>query len=648
MKKALMGTALCACLFLLAPFASAQLTSIDAIQYYNPATGAPASPFNGQTVTVAGRLYVQKGTYNSGTHYLQGVDGGIQFFSNTAPALVYGDSIQVTGTVSTFSGEIQISPVTNITFHGNLPEPQPTFKTINELLTDYENVGSYVATQGFIVGPPTGTTSKTFLMHNAAGDTITVFVDSDTGIDVSAVGTGDFYEVRSPCVNFNTLIELKPRRQSDLIENPATPAPVIDNVAAANWTPLSSTPIAISATITDGDGTITSARLYYRNSAGDSLGAFSSVAMSNGGGGTWTGTIPTPHNLRQVDYYLEATDNDAQTTKNPAAAPNAFYSLAIGFTPIYTIQYVHPDSVSTYSPLFGKCVNVDAIVTYGTGEAGAPSRFVIQDKAGGPYTGLFVYEGSGTYGTVLPGDRVQIGGTIDEFFAFTELQPFTGAAVQLVSFGNDLPPPMYARTRDLADNTIGTDGNGRLGEQYEAGRVRTMAAAVVDTVGAGNYIISDTGARADSVLVDPLIALTYQPILGDNVIIEGWMDYSGGMYRLRPVRDEDIISGLTGVGDTTPQLLPAGGFVGIAPNPFNPKTQIEFALTRPNLVQLNVYNLRGQLVRKLAGGVLETGSHQVEWDGTDGFGSRVASGTYFARLRIGTEVLQVQKMQLVK
>ncbi len=650
MKKALTGTALCACLFLLAPLASAQLTSIDAIQYYNPATGVPASPFNGQVVTVEGVVYVQTGTYNGGTYYIQGSDGGIQFFLSSATAVI-GNRVQVTGAVSIFSGELQIgnnSALPSVSIIGTESEPTPEFATIAQLKSDYEYVGSFVRTQGYIATVPPATGNRQFRIHNQAGDSLIVFIDTDTGIDTSALAIGDFYEFRSPCVNFNGTIELKPRKQADCIENPGTPAPVIDDVNATNWVPTSSQPLPITATITDADGTISSARLYYRNSAGDGLGAFSSVAMTNSGGNTYTGTIPAPHNLRQVDFYVEATDNSAQTTRNPASAPVGFYECAVGFTPIYDIQYVHPDSISTASPLFGKVVNVDGIVTYGTGEVGAASRFVVQNATGGPFSGIFVYEGSGTYEAVLPGDRVRIGGSIDEFFGLTELQPHNGSAVYLVSFGNDLPEPMYARTRNLADNTIGTDGNGRLGEQYESCRVRIAASAVLDTLGTRSYIVSDTGARADSVIVQPFIQLTYQPVIGDNIIIDGWMDYAGGAYRLRAIRDEDIIAGLSGVGDTTPQLLPAGGFVGVAPNPFNPRTEIEFALTRPNLVQLNVYNIRGQLVRSLVGDRLEAGTHVATWDGTDDAGNRVASGTYFARLRIGLEVLQVQKMQLVK
>ncbi len=645
MKKALLGTALCACL-LMAGMASAQLTSIDAIQAYNPATGAPASPYAGQVVTVEGVIYMVKGTFNGGSHYIQGADGGIQFYWTAAPATVLGERIQLTGTVSSNSGEIQIASPTNLTSLGVEAEVTPIELTIPQILTDYENVGNFVTTTGYIASVPPLTGNRQFFLHDGAGDTVIVFIDTDTGIDTSALALGDYYRISSPCVMFNGTVELKPRKQADLVENPANPAPTIDNVNSTNWAPTSTQPFPVSADITD-NGTITGAKLWWRNSAGDGLGTFSSVTMTHGAGNSWSANVPTPHSLRQIDFYVEATDNDAQTTLNPASAPAAFYSAAVGITRIYDVQYVHPDSVSQSSPLNGKVVNIRGVVTAGTGDVGAVSKFVLEEAVGGPFTGILVYEGSGTYGTVLPGDLVRVGGYIEEFFGETEMAPHNGTAVYIESFGNDLPPTQYVSTRVLADH-FSTDGNGRLGEAYESVWVRTRAAAVLDTLGTRRYLVSDTGATADSLMVQPYIALTYQPIPGDNVIVAGFMEDSGGIYRLRPIRDEDITSGLTGVGDTTPQLLPAGGFVGVSPNPFNPRTEIEFALTRANLVQLNVYNLRGQMVRSLVNGRLEAGSYPVVWDGTDNAGNRMGSGTYFARLRIGAEVMQVEKLSLVK
>ena len=46
------------------------------------------------------------------------------------------------------------------------------------------------------------------------------------------------------------------------------------------------------------------------------IGGFGSVAMSNLGD-EYTGTIPAGSNGDVVDYYVSATDNDAQTTTNP-------------------------------------------------------------------------------------------------------------------------------------------------------------------------------------------------------------------------------------------------------------------------------------------------------------------------------------------
>jgi flagellar hook assembly protein FlgD len=95
-------------------------------------------------------------------------------------------------------------------------------------------------------------------------------------------------------------------------------------------------------------------------------------------------------------------------------------------------------------------------------------------------------------------------------------------------------------------------------------------------------------------------------------------------------------------------MQPAGGFTGIVPNPFNPKTEINFVLNRDNLTQLNIYDLRGQLVKVLVNEMLPAQEYKFFWDGSDLNGQRVSSGTYFARLRIGSEVMQVHKLMMVK
>jgi hypothetical protein len=83
------------------------------------------------------------------------------------------------------------------------------------------------------------------------------------------------------------------------------------------------------------------------------------------------------------------------------------------------------------------------------------------------------------------------------------------------------------------------------------------------------------------------------------------------------------------------------------PNPFNPTTTISFDLAKSGKVKLNVYNIKGQLVRSLVNDALNAGSHRVIWNGTDSRNRRVASGIYYYRLETG-DYSKTNKMVLMK
>jgi M6 family metalloprotease-like protein len=83
------------------------------------------------------------------------------------------------------------------------------------------------------------------------------------------------------------------------------------------------------------------------------------------------------------------------------------------------------------------------------------------------------------------------------------------------------------------------------------------------------------------------------------------------------------------------------------PNPFNPRTSIRFYLPSRTDVRLDVYDVRGALVRSLSRGAYNSGPHAVEWDGTDNAGHQVASGFYVYRLVTNERALS-RKMLLLK
>jgi len=83
------------------------------------------------------------------------------------------------------------------------------------------------------------------------------------------------------------------------------------------------------------------------------------------------------------------------------------------------------------------------------------------------------------------------------------------------------------------------------------------------------------------------------------------------------------------------------------PNPFNPMTEIRFTVHRAGSGSLQVFNMKGELVRTLLQGRLDEGPHAMTWDGADDAGRQSPAGVYFYRLDLNGET-DVRKMMLVK
>jgi hypothetical protein len=70
-----------------------------------------------------------------------------------------------------------------------------------------------------------------------------------------------------------------------------------------------------------------------------------------------------------------------------------------------------------------------------------------------------------------------------------------------------------------------------------------------------------------------------------------------------------------------------------APNPASERTTIRFELPETTPVSLDIFEVSGRLVRRLAGGdALAAGRYAVSWDGRNQRGEPVASGVYLVRL----------------
>jgi len=86
-----------------------------------------------------------------------------------------------------------------------------------------------------------------------------------------------------------------------------------------------------------------------------------------------------------------------------------------------------------------------------------------------------------------------------------------------------------------------------------------------------------------------------------------------------------------GIEDETEKvdLTPAKFTLSNYPNPFNSQTIIQFELPQASTLSLNIYNLRGELIKSLSNEQRwAAGSHSLIWDGTDNQNRPVSSGVY--------------------
>ncbi|MGH7457216.1 MAG: T9SS type A sorting domain-containing protein, partial [bacterium] len=78
------------------------------------------------------------------------------------------------------------------------------------------------------------------------------------------------------------------------------------------------------------------------------------------------------------------------------------------------------------------------------------------------------------------------------------------------------------------------------------------------------------------------------------------------------------------------------------PNPFNPRTTINYAISQPGFVRLKIYNMSGREIRTLVSAWRAAGKYSVYFDA-----SGLASGVYFCSLQVGN-FKDMRKMLLLR
>jgi photosystem II stability/assembly factor-like uncharacterized protein len=84
------------------------------------------------------------------------------------------------------------------------------------------------------------------------------------------------------------------------------------------------------------------------------------------------------------------------------------------------------------------------------------------------------------------------------------------------------------------------------------------------------------------------------------------------------------------------------------PNPFNPTTTISYSLLQEEMIDISIYNVKGEKIRTIIDEFTPVGNHKVIWNGDDESGKVVSSGVYFYKISTGSGYTSSKKMILLK
>jgi len=181
--------------------------------------------------------------------------------------------------------------------------------------------------------------------------------------------------------------------------------------------------------------------------------------------------------------------------------------------------------------------------------------------------------------------------------------------------------------------SVGLDETPRLGES------RTYLGWVADPAPSRHYQVFN--ALHDSWTPLDLTANASGESLGERTMV---VVTSSNLHAFDPdgpitaLEDDDLVA-----DEETPRVALAPA----TPNPFNPRTSINYSLEQAQDAVVRVYDLAGRCVAELASGPHTAGSHQVLWNGADQQGHALASGAYLVRLET-EQAVRTQKISLVR
>ncbi len=122
----------------------------------------------------------------------------------------------------------------------------------------------------------------------------------------------------------------------------------------------------------------------------------------------------------------------------------------------------------------------------------------------------------------------------------------------------------------------------------------------------------------------------------DSVVVN-WPDGEREIFNIPEINQQYLLT--KGTGSATPlnlheEIIPDEfGIINIYPNPFNPTAIIQINVSIAQLLQLQVYDIKGKLVDTLVSRNLQKGNHKIIWNA-----NKQPSGIYFVQFNSSSKV----------
>lgn len=438
--------------------------SIDSIQWRSQtdlANCVEESRYNGDTVVVYGICTVDGIEYGSTSHNIHITQsskpspfGGLRMrvgdpnanYSRSIRNLKQGDSIQVTGVLSEYRGETQLSPMeTNgsiVVLNRNVAIKDTVISGldisdnngVNNLEKGERWEGNFVTIKDVTVAtvsPFSGNRVSFTVREDATGALIQIgdhftaqrlptythpvtnlpgkFVAPNPGDKYASI-SGIIVHSRNCPGDGGRGYQIMPFDASHYVFGPSAPA--ITNEKRDIAHPKSTDEVTVSADITDKDGTIVNADLYYNTGTDVNNLSFTKVAMTKGSGKNYSAKIPKQADGTFVRYYISAEDDSANVSIRPnknLSEKTFAYRVRDNGIGIYDVQYTpFADRNSIYDNIE---VTVTGVVT-ASGKDGDLSLIHIQDETAiGGWSGVLLLNAGQTFER---GQKLEVTGTVTE------------------------------------------------------------------------------------------------------------------------------------------------------------------------------------------------------------------------------------------